>query len=256
MRRFLKGKRNGVVSFVAGAIALVCISAPAQSAVTTYSDLATWQAATTADVNRDFNNYPGTQSFLGTFTNQGVTFSATNNYLYSQGPVSCGSACQWGPNLGTGNYLLGPWWPGSLSATLSDPATAVGVYLALDGAIDGTFPPTVSVTVNFASGPAQAFTVTLAGQDQVKFFGLTDGGDPITSLTMSPSNLYPQYYCDPNVCYNGLSGPNLLVDNFETGASLAAPAPELSTWAMMLLGFAGVGFMGYRCKKRPVLMAV
>jgi hypothetical protein len=27
--------------------------------------------------------------------------------------------------------------------------------------------------------------------------------------------------------------------------------PEVSTWAMMLLGFAGVGFMAYRRKAQP-----
>lgn len=31
--------------------------------------------------------------------------------------------------------------------------------------------------------------------------------------------------------------------------------PEPSTWAMMILGFAGVGFMAYRRKAKPVLMA-
>jgi hypothetical protein len=31
--------------------------------------------------------------------------------------------------------------------------------------------------------------------------------------------------------------------------------PEPSTWAMMLLGFAGVGFMAYRRKSKPALMA-
>ncbi len=34
-----------------------------------------------------------------------------------------------------------------------------------------------------------------------------------------------------------------------------AAVPELSTWAMMLLGFAGVGFMAYRRKSKPALMA-
>lgn len=31
--------------------------------------------------------------------------------------------------------------------------------------------------------------------------------------------------------------------------------PEPSTWAMLLLGFAGVGFMAYRRQSKPVLMA-
>jgi hypothetical protein len=37
--------------------------------------------------------------------------------------------------------------------------------------------------------------------------------------------------------------------------SLAADVPEPSTWAMMILGFAGVGFMAYRRKSKPALMA-
>jgi PEP-CTERM motif len=32
--------------------------------------------------------------------------------------------------------------------------------------------------------------------------------------------------------------------------------PEPSTWAMMILGFAGLGFMAYRRKLKPALMAV
>jgi hypothetical protein len=31
--------------------------------------------------------------------------------------------------------------------------------------------------------------------------------------------------------------------------------PEPATWAMMLLGFAGVGFMAYRRKSKPVALA-
>jgi hypothetical protein len=41
------------------------------------------------------------------------------------------------------------------------------------------------------------------------------------------------------------------------GALAAAPsAPEPSTWAMMILGFAGIGLMAYRRKSKPALMAV
>ena len=34
-----------------------------------------------------------------------------------------------------------------------------------------------------------------------------------------------------------------------------AAVPEPSTWAMMVLGFAGVGFMAYCHKSKPALMA-
>jgi hypothetical protein len=34
-----------------------------------------------------------------------------------------------------------------------------------------------------------------------------------------------------------------------------AAVPEPSTWAMLLLGFAGIGFMAYRRKRKPVIAA-
>jgi PEP-CTERM motif len=40
-----------------------------------------------------------------------------------------------------------------------------------------------------------------------------------------------------------------------TFTSAVSAVPEPSTWAMMLLGFAGVGFMAYRRKSKPALMA-
>ena len=42
-----------------------------------------------------------------------------------------------------------------------------------------------------------------------------------------------------------------------TGTAPITPSvPEPSTWAMLLLGFAGIGFMAYRRKSKSVLMAV
>ena len=42
--------------------------------------------------------------------------------------------------------------------------------------------------------------------------------------------------------------------NVEIGVVGVAAVPEPSTWAMMLLGFAGVGFMAYRRKSKSALM--
>ena len=38
--------------------------------------------------------------------------------------------------------------------------------------------------------------------------------------------------------------------------STVAPVPEPSTWAMMILGFAGIGFMTYRQRKRRMALNV
>jgi hypothetical protein len=40
--------------------------------------------------------------------------------------------------------------------------------------------------------------------------------------------------------------------NFYTGIS---DVPEASTWAMMIIGFAGLGFVGYRVSQKRVALA-
>lgn len=65
--------------------------------------------------------------------------------------------------------------------------------------------------------------------------------------------------------YGGASGDNYCFDNscgpggYAVGQVelFGTPAvPELSTWAMLLLGFAGLGFVGYRRTRRPWSIAV
>jgi hypothetical protein len=59
--------------------------------------------------------------------------------------------------------------------------------------------------------------------------------------------------------FNSISWTNPVAENwygFQVGTVVAAPEP--STWAMMILGFAGVGFMAYRRRKdsTPALAAI
>ena len=54
-----------------------------------------------------------------------------------------------------------------------------------------------------------------------------------------------------NLSFENFGGDNvgLILDNITVDAAAptqTAAVPELSTWAMMILGFAGVGFMAYR----------
>jgi hypothetical protein len=37
--------------------------------------------------------------------------------------------------------------------------------------------------------------------------------------------------------------------------NLTSAVPEPPTWTMLMLGFAGIGFMAYRRKSKPALMA-
>ena len=55
------------------------------------------------------------------------------------------------------------------------------------------------------------------------------------------------------------SGSSLAGFEYSTFANTlpipVAAVPEPSTWAMMILGFAGIGFIAYRRKSKPALMA-
>jgi len=55
-----------------------------------------------------------------------------------------------------------------------------------------------------------------------------------------------------NLALNFLGGGNTAADFVIDNVSVAnvAPAPEPSTWAMMILGFCGLGFMAYRRKSK------
>jgi hypothetical protein len=51
------------------------------------------------------------------------------------------------------------------------------------------------------------------------------------------------------------TGAFLSLTLLSTDVVISPGVPETSTWAMMLLGFAGLGFMAYRRKSRLALMA-
>jgi hypothetical protein len=58
-------------------------------------------------------------------------------------------------------------------------------------------------------------------------------------------------YADTAVSFRTSSGQSFTINNEFFGPAV----PEPSTWAMMILGFAGVGFMAYRRKSKLALMA-
>jgi hypothetical protein len=96
------------------------------------------------------------------------------------------------------------------------------------------------------------------------FTGL-QGALSVTSGTFTPADSYLPYRDNPafQTSFVG-QGPNgdggCSNCYFGEIAVLSIPSvsgvPEPSTWAMMILGFAGVGFMAYRRKSKPVLVAV
>jgi hypothetical protein len=65
-------------------------------------------------------------------------------------------------------------------------------------------------------------------------------------------------YIDPWNFLNNTGIDSTQVNGYEQALEFVpqvAAVPEPSTWAMLLLGFAGVGFMAYRRNSKPALMA-
>jgi hypothetical protein len=58
-----------------------------------------------------------------------------------------------------------------------------------------------------------------------------------------------------SVGFIGVNNQIAFADITLGSANPTPSVPEPSTWAMMILGFAGVGFMAYRRKSQPALMA-
>jgi outer membrane lipase/esterase len=60
--------------------------------------------------------------------------------------------------------------------------------------------------------------------------------------------------CNKYVYWDGIH-PTAAAHMTIADAFIAQAVPEASTWAMLLLGFVAVGFMAYRRKSKPALMA-
>jgi hypothetical protein len=83
--------------------------------------------------------------------------------------------------------------------------------------------------------------ITLAATDSLSLYSYTFTTTQAGQLVFSMGPESPSY-------------PNLYIGNILDNVQVTA-VPEPSTWAMLLLGFAGVGFMAYRRKSKPALMA-
>jgi PEP-CTERM motif len=149
----------------------------------------------------------------------------------------------------------------------ASPASADVVYTFTGNFLGSNFdPPNASFSVTTANfiNSDETFTVAQSnlscGDNFVQCTGisflthLTPGHDVVAinfnTGTASETKFYqfaPTAFTTPGVAF---------MDNpFGDDATLTTAVPEPSTWAMMILGFCGLGFMAYRRKAKPVLMA-
>jgi cholinesterase len=84
-------------------------------------------------------------------------------------------------------------------------------------------------------------------------FGMTNVTDPCAGppVCATPDTFFYYFNSHPSDASHHIVGNDL----FTEVLGLPAPVPEPSTWAMMLLGFVGLGFAGYRGTRKRTAIA-
>jgi hypothetical protein len=123
-------------------------------------------------------------------------------------------------------------------------------FQAFSGANAKVF--SVSGTLTFSSGNGQttSFAIsTLSGSDSHTFDYFAPG---LYTPTYSFVGTYQEF---ANSGYQVPSPESLNLKGDFAAFSVAPAVPEPSTWAMMILGFCGLGFMAFRRKSKPATTA-
>jgi PEP-CTERM motif len=169
-----------------------------------------------------------------------------NGYAEAVGSVGFGSATGIDFANGTGTSVSGT------SGALANYGGGTGSFAALGPCAGGSC-GTIKDIASFAtSGPISSFITFTTGGPAVSFDLATitsvahnTGAD---SLSFTAVGTIDFTGFDPTAATFSLSAQGDDIKSF-SATVIAQAVPEPSTWALMLLGFAGIGFMGYRRRK-------
>ena len=159
-------------------------------------------------------------------------------------------------NLSVGTNLFYMFAFGDLPLSYPE-ASTFGLNLFVnDVAASFTSPPELSGTTaaNYGSGANFSSTSLSATTPGSLTYTIGDLLVTLTDFNFKIPN-------DGGTGYNRVSAFSPSPDSLGTDNAVGeftlnvAAVPEPSTWAMMILGFAGIGFMAYRRKNKPALMA-
>jgi hypothetical protein len=173
----------------------------------------------------------------GSYTQYEFTYNSLNNIIWQN------SGGQTGPNLASQFVTAADItsFSGGLAAetaflasTLSVKGDAQTAFFDIHGLLSGTITSPGS-TVSHDDGA----TFVIGGITQFSNAPETNNAvDNVPGGTFSGAK-FDLYYVEGN-------GAPAVLDVRLAGSNLTTDVPEPSTWAMMILGFFGVGFMAYR----------
>jgi hypothetical protein len=113
----------------------------------------------------------------------------------------------------------------------------------------------VNVTGGDLTATSSGLFYNFSSLDSASFFFITNFSGSLLCFNNSAALCNGGSHSAVDVSIASTSSFILESGNVEIGAVAVSAVPEPSTWAMMILGFAGVGFLAYRRKAKPELMA-
>jgi hypothetical protein len=195
---------------------------------------------------------------------------------------STGSALIWGDNNGgsgqpstldffgapipanlTQNFLLGRLTFGNGTSTLTSLIFGATISFYSGSVSAQNFLGTDTISINTTSNLLQS---TAQDSDYINICGNQSNicGSSIQAVESSQGgtgvtvDLYGTIVGDPQLFINLVTlapGQSMDTNGFVSDSPAVNGVPEPSTWAMMILGFFGVGFMAYRRRKSSALSA-
>jgi hypothetical protein len=172
------------------------------------------------------------------YTGNVDTEDGTTDHIAASVLLACSGTC------GAGNYLVGNGGIGSFSLFIETSGNVPILSLSPGGDISSNF--------------TDYITLDSSGHVTSWFFSLrnSEGTEQIYTIGNNNPSLST---CDASCFVTRDEGdvPDSLGNNLEASTSnnpgnwqVASAVPEPSTWAMLLLGFCGLGFMAYRKTER------
>ncbi|SHH49048.1 PEP-CTERM protein-sorting domain-containing protein [Bradyrhizobium erythrophlei] len=197
-----------------------------------------------------------TQADAATAAYAAANATKTYEFTYSNGSANSAlSNIQWtnsGTNSNTGGNFLGSlindatFTVGTqsdfINQNLSSAQDSTTAFFKISGFVTGLINPGSAISHDDGA------TLIIGSDTQVN--SPTETSDITTQFLDTPTAysgaLFDLYYVEGN-------GPPAILDVNISSPNLTTDVPEPSTWAMMILGFFGVGVMAYRRKSKPTL---
>jgi len=201
-----------------------------------------------------------TQASIAGLTNTGVDVLNGQDQAWSivSGANTAGLAYPAHPytNTTNGTFPVGPWVQNNNASQWDTPTNPLSQNL--DPLQDGKY--TYQTSFTLASAATGFFTGQFAADNEIA--SIIVDGKMIYNGPGSPTSQFSSWtsfsYSGPFVA--GLNTIDFNLVNYAQGSGnpsglnvefLASAVPEASTWAMMIMGFAGIGLLAYRRKRAP-----